>query len=494
LSKYYGKGREEELSHLYVLLFITFSLNFILSNRLNLFKEKYMNLLVELKQAIGKEIIQKVAILVGEKEEKVSVAIEGLVPTIVGGLMKRVSNEAGANTLMNVIQKGNHDGSILKDINTVIQDKDKFSALCSTGGGLVSMLLPDKKSSIATMISQFAGVRNSSATSLLALVTSIIVGKLGSNVQSQNLDKFGLANALLDEKSTLLDETPESLQPRMIDVLGLSTFMSQEIKPIQYASAGPIKTSTTQTQSTSKAPADSVSYSTKEYDEENSFTLPSWLLPAVGIAAVLAILGYFLSTYDWSSLSSNSNSTEDTTQIEQVTNATIDTTTNTDTAKIDSSAIATTAANKEAAVTLPNGEQLSVPEGGFNFNFSKYLTDSSSKAGRVFTFDNLNFESNTTNLVAGSEKTVTDLAKIMTAYPRVQVKLTGYTDNTGDSLMNKKISIKRAFAVRNLLVGAGISDIRIDFAGKGSANPVASNATEEGKAKNRRLEMRVIKK
>lgn len=452
-----------------------------------------MNLLVELKQTIGKEIIQKVAVLVGEKEEKVSVAIEGLIPTIVGGLMKRVSNEAGANTLMNVIQKGNHDGSILKEIGNIIQNKDKFSELCSTGGGLVSMLLPDKKSSIATMISQFAGVRNSSATSLLALVTSLVVGKLGNVVKNQNLDKFGLANALLDEKSILLDETPESLQPRMIDVLGLSTFMSQEIKPIQYAAAGPIKTSTTQTQSTSKAPADSVSYSTKEYDEEGGFTLPSWLLPAVGIAVVLGGLGYFLSTYDWSNLSAGSTSQEDTTQIEQVTNAAIDTTINNDTAKIDSSANAASV-DKQVSISLPSGEQMSLVEGGFNHSFTKYLTDSSSKAGRVFTFDHLNFESNTTNLVAGSEKTVTDLAKIMTAYPRVQVKLTGYTDNTGDSLMNKKISIKRAFAVRNLLVGAGISDIRIDFAGKGSANPIASNTTEEGKAKNRRLEMRVIKK
>ncbi len=453
-----------------------------------------MNLLVELKQTIGKEIIQKVAVLVGEKEEKVSVAIEGLIPTIVGGLMKRVANEAGANTLMNVIQKGNHDGSILKEINHIIQDKEKFSALCSTGGGLVSMLLPDKKSSIATMISQFAGVRNSSATSLLAFVTSIVVGKLGSIAKNQNLDKFGLANALLDEKSTLLDETPESLQPRMIDVLGLSTFMSQEIKPIQYAAAGPIKTSTTQTQSTSKAPADSVSYSTKEYDEESTFKLPSWLFPVIGGAVVLGGLGYFLSTVDWSSLSAGSGSTEDTTQIEQVTNAAIDTTTNADTAKVDSAAIAPPVAENQVSVALPSGEQLSLVPGGFNHSFTKYLSDSSSKAGKIFTFDNLNFESNTTNLVAGSEKTVTDLAKIMTAYPRVQVKLTGYTDNTGDSLMNKKISIKRAFAVRNLLVGAGISDIRIDFAGKGSANPVASNATEEGKARNRRLEMKVIKK
>jgi OmpA-OmpF porin, OOP family len=122
------------------------------------------------------------------------------------------------------------------------------------------------------------------------------------------------------------------------------------------------------------------------------------------------------------------------------------------------------------------------------------LTDSTAKINQSFTFDNLNFESNLPTLVAGSEKTVQDLAKIMQAYPRVQVKLTGYTDNTGDSLQNRKLSLKRAFAVKNMLVANGIQDLRIDFTGKGSLNPIASNATEDGKAKNRRIELKVVKK
>jgi OmpA-OmpF porin, OOP family len=143
---------------------------------------------------------------------------------------------------------------------------------------------------------------------------------------------------------------------------------------------------------------------------------------------------------------------------------------------------------------LPNGQKLDLAEGTFNYKFAKYLTDSSAKVNQTFTFDNLNFESNSPVLVAGSEKTVQDLAKIMAAYPRVQVKLTGYTDNTGDSLQNRKLSAKRAFTVRNLLVANGISDIRIDFAGKGASNPVASNATEAGKAQNRRIEVKVVKK
>jgi OmpA-OmpF porin, OOP family len=328
-----------------------------------------------------------------------------------------------------------------------------------------------------------------------------VMDKLGKLVHTQGLDKIGLANTLLEQKSYLLDETPEDLQPKMIDVLGLSTFMSEEIKPIQYAQGSPIKSASINKPVNNK-PAEfrEVSYSDKDYDEDGGrMKLPKWLLPAVLITAVLAGVGYFAATYDWSKLNSDTTTLEpDTSQMEQVTNAQIDTTNlPKDTvalAKVDSTISVNVPATKTMGVSLPNGQKLDLPEGTFNYKFAKYLTDSSAKINQTFTFDNLNFESNSPVLVSGSEKTVQDLAKIMTAYPRVQVKLTGYTDNTGDSLQNRKLSAKRAFTVRNLLIANGIADLRIDFVGKGASNPVASNATEAGKAQNRRIEVKVVKK
>lgn len=457
-----------------------------------------MNLFGELKELLLGDIANKAANLLGEKEDKVKTAIEGLIPTFVGGLMKRASNEAGATTLLNVVKKGNHDGSIIEQLGNLVNNKEHFAQIVEKGNGLVSMLLPDKKSSIATMISQFAGVRNSSATSLLSIVAPVVVGKLGKMVISQNLDKVGLANVLLEQRSILLDETPENLQTKMIDVLGLSTFLSEEIKPVQFASGG-IKANGVPTPEINK-PVEhrAVTYSNKDYEGEEGggMSIPKWLLPTVLIAIVLGGIGYFAATYDWSSLSS-SNVEADTTQLEQVTNAKIDTTNltkDTATVKIDSSVAVTVPSTTAIGVGLPNGQKIDLAEGSFNYKFAKYLTDSSAKVNQSFTFDNLNFEPNTNILVAGSDKTVQDLAKIMTAYPRVQVKLIGYTDNTGDSLVNRKLSFKRAFAVKNLLIANGIKDLRIDFVGKGASNPIATNATVEGKAKNRRIEMKVVKK
>ena len=459
-----------------------------------------MNLIVELKELLGGDISVKAASLVGEKEDKVKLAIEGLVPTIIGGIMKRATNEAGATTLMNVIQKGGHNGAILSEISSIVQDRESFAKVVEKGHSLVSMLLPDKKSSIATLISQFAGVRNSSATSLLAFVMPVVIGRLGKVVSNQNADKSTLANTVLELKGYLLGETPENIQVKMIDVLGLATFMSQELKPVQFASGAPLRSPGVPAPTAPKISDDKdkiVTYSSKNYESEDEERqpLPKWVFPASIIALVVAVGAYFLVNYDWQSTFSSSADQVDSTQVEQVTGAEIDTTAlpkDTALAKIDSSN--TAAEVKLTGIALPNGQTIETLPGSFVERFTKYVADTASRPAQVFTLENVAFEGNTATIVTGGEKNVQDLAKIMTAFPKVQVKITSHTDNAGDTLQNKKLSLKRAFAVRNMLVTNGISAIRIDFDGKGPFVPVASNTTEEGKAKNRRIEVKVVKK
>ena len=74
------------------------------------------------------------------------------------------------------------------------------------------------------------------------------------------------------------------------------------------------------------------------------------------------------------------------------------------------------------------------------------------------------------------------------------MQLEGHTDNTGDAAANKKLSQDRADAVKELLVKGGIEASRVSTAGYGQEKPIASNATEDGKAQNRRLELVVAKK
>ena len=148
-----------------------------------------------------------------------------------------------------------------------------------------------------------------------------------------------------------------------------------------------------------------------------------------------------------------------------------------------------------ASVTLPCGTVLSVQEGMFTHNVATFMlkAGAGSELPKRFVFDHLNFDSSTSNLTPDSNQTVTDLVAIMKCYPRSNIQLEGYTDSTGDPATNKRLSVDRAEAVKAMMVSAGIDPSRISCVGWGQEKPIASNDTEEGKAKNRRTELIVTR-
>ena len=148
---------------------------------------------------------------------------------------------------------------------------------------------------------------------------------------------------------------------------------------------------------------------------------------------------------------------------------------------------------KPEKIALPNGGAITVMPGSINYALSMFLA-SIGVAPRTFTFDHLNFEFNKTVITPESRSTLTDLVTILNAYPAVDVRLEGHTDSVGNPAENKKLSVERAVAVKTTLQVDGIAANRITTAGWGEEKPVASNATEEGRAKNRRLELVVVKK
>lgn len=88
-------------------------------------------------------------------------------------------------------------------------------------------------------------------------------------------------------------------------------------------------------------------------------------------------------------------------------------------------------------------------------------------------------------LKAYFEKTRDDLSRAD------RIKITGYTDSTGPARYNQNLSLRRAKAVRDYLVSQGADAGKMEVSGMGKANPVASNATKAGRAKNRRVEIAV---
>ena len=73
------------------------------------------------------------------------------------------------------------------------------------------------------------------------------------------------------------------------------------------------------------------------------------------------------------------------------------------------------------------------------------------------------------------------------------VEIAGYTDNTGDEALNVALSQRRADAVRDALIKFGAAPDMLVAKGYGSAAPIASNDTPEGKKRNRRIEYHIVK-
>jgi outer membrane protein OmpA-like peptidoglycan-associated protein len=142
---------------------------------------------------------------------------------------------------------------------------------------------------------------------------------------------------------------------------------------------------------------------------------------------------------------------------------------------------------------LPGGGTLNVLQGSIGFSVARFL-ESSDPAPRTFVFDNLNFDTASNALTPESRPSVNALVAIMKAYPGTQFRIVGYTDNQGDPVSNERLSNARATAVKQALVDGGIAADRIATAGMGERDPIADNSTEEGRAKNRRTQLEIVRK
>ena len=111
---------------------------------------------------------------------------------------------------------------------------------------------------------------------------------------------------------------------------------------------------------------------------------------------------------------------------------------------------------------------------------------------RAIILHNLFFATNKTTILPESESAMQNLYELMVENPELRIRITGHTDNVGTNIDNQKLSEGRAKSVKDNLVQRGISAERIETDGKGETQPITTNDTEEGRAKNRRVEFVIL--
>ena len=125
-----------------------------------------------------------------------------------------------------------------------------------------------------------------------------------------------------------------------------------------------------------------------------------------------------------------------------------------------------------------------------NFRFAKGavpLYDRLASDGKIVTYA-ITFDSGKATIKPESTVEINRIAKLMNEHPELKFEVQGHCDATGSDKVNDPLSQKRAEAIVDALVKQGIDKARLTAVGKGSRVPIASNSTDEGRAKNRRVE------
>ena len=380
------------------------------------------------------DVIEKASGYVGESSGATQKALGVIVPTIVSALMNTASTNEGAQQLARTLDSGKYNGSVLNSVTTLFAGGLATQNGLMTGQGTLESLFGSKLDDVTDLITRTAGIRRDSASYLLALATPLVMNVLGHQRTSFGPDPDSLASLLRSQRSMLAGLLPAGLGA----VLGWSAVTSgAQIAGSNHAGAA-------------ARPARQLEPASSDAGQQR------WFAPI--FVATALVLGALV----WLSWPTGT---------------------------------VREAAQKISELQLPGGTRISVPEGSFNFSLAKWLaTSNDTDVPKRFLFDGLRFENDSTRLTPESVSTVDTLMTVLRAYPGVAVALVGHTDSAGDPSSNKKLSLARADAVKDIMVKGGIDGARITVAGYGEENPVAPNETAQGRALNRRLELVVLKR
>ncbi|HPI08731.1 MAG TPA: OmpA family protein [Saprospiraceae bacterium] len=401
------------------------------------------NLLDSVKQYLTPELIGQASELLGESPDGVSKAANGFIPAILAGLLQKTGDAHAIGSIFSLLSGFDagvldHPAGLVGGGNLAHNDpKD-------AAGHLLGLLFGAKVPAMTNSIAAFSGVKSSSASSLLGLVGPLVMGVLSKKISGEGLGVSGLANLLMGEQKSILGALPGGLA----SVLGL-------VNP----AAAAVPTETVETAVGTR-----------------------WLWPLL----LLLGLGFGIMYY------MKNCATPAMPQVK------------TETPAVDSSAIkaAEMAASAQAAASyfskkLASGFEIKGNPNGIENQLIAFIEDASKPVDKTtwFNFDRLTF--NTGSAVIDMDKSreqLTNIYEILKAYPKVKLKVGGYTDNVGKEPANLKLSTDRAKATVAALQGMGIEKGRLSPEGYGSQHPVASNETEEGRAQNRRIAVRVTEK
>jgi OOP family OmpA-OmpF porin len=399
-----------------------------------------MDLLQFAKDQLNTSAITRISDYLDRDPVDVTAGLSAALPTLIAGFMQKASTTQGASYLLNLLKNDTRSEEFSFDVSGSL-DSGKAAGLIPVGSGILSSLFGDRVKDVSDVVASASGMREGSS-SLLNLAAPLVLGILSRKVKNEGLGLSGLVSLLMGQKDSIKAALPSGLDG-IINTNALGDFLGDTASP-----------STTRIRETVE-------------EETSSKSWMPWLILA------LILLG---GIYFWKQCSKEPVAVAEEEIVVDV--------------PMDGSAA------MEIQKTLPGGVSLSYPETSIENDLISFIEDQNRIVDKDtwFNFRKLTFEQGSSVIDAASQREVDNIAEILKAYPNVNVKIGGYTDNTGSDEVNTKLSADRAANVLAALVSRGIDASRLESEGYGPKHPIADNATEEGREQNRRIAVRVTKK
>lgn len=385
--------------------------------------------------------IGKAANLLGENNASTYKAVNLMLPIFLGGMANKAANNEGATQLMQHLKNSNKI-DMSGPLGTLMGGGTATDGLMSTGREIVSNLFDKRTGHIADWIATNTKIKIASASNLMNMVAPILLNLIG-------------------KRSSLTGNSVVSLLNEQLPILRNANIPEGLVAAAKLDLTTPITTKIDD-----------------DVEERMDF---SKYIPWV-FGAVLLVGGLFLLKTCLSEPSSPSKTTSAAAEKPA-------------TATTNPVAPATPIVVKDSAhkLTLPEGV-FEIPKGSFLDKLYTEITDQKADLTKPLTLDSVYFKNASARLTPESRTQVDELVKIMKAYPTVEIKIDGHTDNFGIPDKNLRLSNLRAASVMRYLTLNGIIPTRIVTQGFGDTKPIADNATPEGMAKNRRIEVFVTKR
>ena len=423
------------------------------------------SMLDSLRELASPAIFSIVTRQTNESESAVSRAFSAAIPAIAATIANRCDDGSFMKEVADLASRTASDPDPLKTVTRTASQGGTAVDTTSPTGGFLSSLFGHNLSSMTDSLANYAGLRSSSAATILSVAAPLVLGYLGRMMRSDNLTTAGLADRLRGMRNQLASAVPIGFE--------MPEFFHAPFRA-------------------TRAAADEA-----ERRPHVGREAESWTAPVLALIGLLGLGGLIW----WASHKP---------VVEQ---SRVEMTEPAPTARVpapvapsptpapdSANAVGTTGMGQVGTTgmmpsgrrtrTLPGNVVITVPSGGTEDRLYNYLS-SSGTGGTVIDFDRVKFDSGSAALSPEARDQIDNIAVILRAYPKAAVTIAGYTDNSGSDQANMALSKARADAVAGRLTAKGVQPDRVHAEGFGNQKPVGDNATDAGRADNRRVSIDV---